>query len=126
MELLNLNKTKKQSRRLTEIFDQLSVSSRQSLLDYGEWLAARVEAEKDDKVEAVTVPLDIPRPEQESVVKAIKRLVATYPMVDRGNMLNETSSLMTQHVIQGKEAAVVIDELEVLFKIEYEKLGETE
>jgi hypothetical protein len=39
-------------------------------------------------------------------------------------MLNETSVLMTQHVISGRDAAEVIDELEVLFRRHYEKLAE--
>jgi hypothetical protein len=67
-------------------------------------------------------PENIPRPEQENVVKAIKRLTATYPMVPRERLLNETSSLMTAHVIHGKAATVVIDELEVMFVQHYTTL----
>ena len=45
-------------------------------------------------------------------------------MLDRSKMLNETSSLMTQHVLNGRAATEVIDELEIMFKRHYEKLVE--
>jgi hypothetical protein len=122
MELLNLNKTKKQSRELVKLHESLDASSQQSLLDYAQWLTTR-SPEAAAEAGEVLVPLEIPRPEEESVVRAIKRLVATFPMVDRSNLFNETSSLMTQHVMQGKQACDAIDELEVLFRSEYEKLS---
>lgn len=106
----------KTDKRLREILAGLPAAQAQALLDYAEFLAARYVAPAE-----VTEPLDIPRPDQESVIKAIRRLGATYPMVDRSKMLNETSVLMTQHVIHGREAAEVIDELEVLFRRYYEK-----
>lgn len=123
MELLNLNKTNKQSRQLVKLYESLDASSRQSLLDYAQWLTTR-SPEAAVESEEVRVPLEISRPEEESVVKGIKRLVATYPMVDRSSLFNETSSLMTQHVMQGKQACDAIDELEILFRNEYEKLSE--
>ena len=45
-------------------------------------------------------------------------------MLDRSRMLNETSSLMTQHVIHGRAAGEVIDELEQLFRRHYERFRE--
>jgi hypothetical protein len=54
-------------------------------------------------------------------VKAIKRLMATYPMLDRDKLLHETSGHMTRHVIHGKPAAEVIDELEAMFAQHYER-----
>ena len=107
------NKTEK---RLREILDELPEAQVAALLEYAEFLAARYGGPKE-----VIAPLDIPRPERESVMKAIKRLGATYPMLDRSKMLNETSVLMTQHVIQGRDAVEVIDELEILFRRHYEK-----
>ena len=105
-------------KRLREILGELPETQAVALLEYAEFLAARYSGPKE-----VTAPLDIPRPEKESVVKAIKRLGATYPMIDRSKMLNETSVLMTQHVISGRDAAKVIDELEVLFRRHYEKIA---
>jgi len=106
----------KTEKRLREILGELPETQASALLEYAEYLAARYSGPKE-----ITTPLDIPRPEKESVVKAIKRLGATYPMIDRSKMLNETSVLMTQHVISGRAAAEVIDELEVLFRRHYEK-----
>jgi 2-polyprenyl-6-hydroxyphenyl methylase / 3-demethylubiquinone-9 3-methyltransferase len=54
----------------------------------------------------------MPRPAVESVVKAIKRLMATYPMLARDKLLNDTSALMTQHVVHKRPAVEIIDELE--------------
>jgi len=67
-------------------------------------------------------PEPIPRPAAEKVVHAIKRLRATYPMLDHSKMLYEVSESMTQHVVQGKAAVEVIDELEVIFLRRYEGL----
>ena len=111
----------KTEQRLREILGELPEAQARALLEYAEFLAARYSGPKE-----ITAPLDIPRPQKESVVKAIKRLGATYPMVDRAKMLNETSVLMTQHVISGREAAEVIDELEILFRRHYEKHANTE
>jgi hypothetical protein len=112
------NKTEK---RLREILGELPEAQATALLEYAEFLAARYGGSKE-----ITAPLDIPRPEKESVIKAIKRLGATYPMLDRSKMLNETSVLMTQHVISGRDAVEVIDELEVMFRQHYEKLSKPE
>jgi hypothetical protein len=105
--------------RLREILNSLPEAQAAALLEYAEFLASRYTAP-----EPVTEPLAIPRPDKESVIKAIRRLGATYPMVDRGKILNETSVLMTQHVIHGRDAVEVIDELEILFRQHYEKLAE--
>ncbi len=108
----------KTEKRLREILAGLPAAQAQALLDYAEFLAARYVAPAE-----LTEPLEIPRPSQESVIKAIRRLGATYPMVDRSKMLNETSVLMTQHIIHGRDAVDVIDELEVLFRRQYERLS---
>jgi hypothetical protein len=44
-------------------------------------------------------------------------------MLDARKLLNQTSDLMTQHIVQGKEAIEVIEELEILFRVHYEKLA---
>lgn len=106
----------KTEKRLREILARLDAAQVQALLDYAEFLAARYPVPEE-----ATEPLKIPRPDQESVIKAIRRLGATYPMVDRSKMLNETSVLMTQHIIHGRDAVEVIDELEILFRRQYEQ-----
>lgn len=117
---------KKPEKRLLEILGRLSETQITTLIDFAEFLAHRPGAGADigapEPAEpAVLQPVDIPRPEKESVVKAIKRLAATYPMVDRTKMLNETSTLMTQHIMQGRDAVEVINELEIMFRVSYEK-----
>ena len=66
-------------------------------------------------------PKPIERPDKESVVKAIKRLSETYYMLQREHLLDQTSSLMMSHVMQGRDAVSVIDELEIVFSEHYER-----
>lgn len=105
-----------EEKKLLALLRELPAEQAHLLLDFAEFLAAR----KPQAGQAPAPPADIPRPEQESVVKAIKRLAATYPMLDRAKMLNETSLLVSQHVMGGREAVEVIDELEILFRRHYE------
>ena len=92
------------------------------MLAFAEFLAARSEAVKEaSDGDSVKQPDLVPRPENESVVAAIKRLSASYTMLDRGDMLDETSSLMTSHVIQGRPAKEVIDDLEKMFAEHYRR-----
>ncbi len=117
--------------RLTTLFAELPEGKREMLLEYAEFLHTRhsgapgpAAGKKSPEMPApVSAPLDIPRPGEESVVRAIKRLRATYPMLDSAKLLDATSTLMTQHVMQGREVIVVIDELEVLFRRHFEQLG---
>jgi hypothetical protein len=105
-------------RRLLRAFRALPETQQQGLLDYADYLNSKAAPQAQAMPLA---PLDIPRPEKESVVKAIKRLRQTYPMIDRAKILHETSALMTQHLVHGKAAAEVIDELEGLFRRHYEE-----
>ena len=110
-------------KRLRAIWRGLDEANRETLFAFAEFLSARA-GESGPPIPTEPVPL--PRPEQESVIGAIKRLSATYPMLDRGKMLHETSALMAQHVMQGREAGEVIDELEIIFSRHYEKQREGE
>ena len=109
---------KDKKKQLLESFACMDDAAQSSLLDYAAWLAERSEPREVD----VPEPVVIEGPEGESVIKAIKRLAASYPMLDRGKMLHETSGLMTQHVMQGKPADEVINDLEILFARHYQKL----
>jgi len=104
--------------KLAQIFATLPEREQKTLLDFAEFLqsrAPRVAAE-------VSEPLDIPRPEEESVVGAIKRLKQTYPMVHRSAVFNETSELMMQHMLKGRAAGDIIDELEIIFEQKFQAL----
>jgi hypothetical protein len=115
-------------KRLTGILRKLPVAQAGMLLEFAEFLLERhgsvghAEAAPAAAID-VPAPVEIPRPAEETVVKAVKRLRATYPMLDARKLLNQTSDLMTQHLVQGREAIEVIEELEILFRSHYEKLA---
>lgn len=109
-------------RRLLALYSSLGEQDRASLLAFAEFLAARAvpEAEPMQALE----PRLVPRPERESVIAAIRRLSQGYHMLDKSLMLHETSALMSAHVLHGKPAAEVIDELERLFLTHFERYRE--
>lgn len=107
-------------RQLVKLFRSLESADRSALLAFAEFLAARGAADAAELPEGPLEPEPIPRPTKESVVGAIKRLSKSYYMLDRSAMLNDTSSLMGAHVLQGRPAEAVIDELEELFSRCYE------
>ena len=94
----------------------MDAAGKAALIEYAEFLVKRHPA----IAEEVEIQ-DIQRPESESVVAAIKRLSATYPMLDRQALLHETSAFMMQHIMQGRAAESVIDEMQVYFKQQYEQ-----
>lgn len=115
-------------KRLTGILRRLPAAQAGMLLEFAEFLLERhgtAGAEQGKTISALKIPapVEIPRPVEETVVKAVKRLRATYPMLDARQLLNQTSELMTQHIVQGREAVEVIEELEILFRVHYEKLA---
>ncbi len=108
---------RQEDKRLLKIFRALGPEDRETLMAFGEFLASRAREASPRPME----PHPIPRPPKETVVGAIKRLSASYPMLDKAALLNETSMLMAQHVMHGRPAEEVIDELEVLFRRHYER-----
>lgn len=111
--------------RLLRLYRQLSKAGQRSLLDFAEFLVQRQDA-NDEATEAdagpAREPLDIPRPASETVIAAIRRLSRTFPMLDKDEILHEASALMTAHVMQGRSAAEVIDDLEAVFRRHYERV----
>ena len=118
MNLLNYNVLSEQDRQLLELFGLLDKERRRTLLAFAEFLAQR----GAQRQAPLPTPRSIPRPRKEGVVAAIKRLSTTYPMLDKAQILNETSGLMAEHVMQGRPASEVIDELEKLFAAHYQKM----
>ncbi len=100
---------------LASIFEDLPEQDQNTLFEFAEFLKSRA----PEPASKITEPLGIPRPEEESVVAAIKRLKKNYPMVSQKEMLNETSEFMMQHMMQGKPATDVIDEMEILFESKF-------
>ncbi|MBK1701330.1 hypothetical protein CKO41_11600 [Thiococcus pfennigii] len=108
-------------RRLLKLFRALEAADRETLLAFAAFLAAR----EPSAPAAARAPEPLARPAQESVVAAIRRLSQTYPMLERGPLLGEASSLMSAHLLQGRAAADVIDELEALFARYYAAYRDT-
>jgi hypothetical protein len=75
-------------------------------------------------LEPVTIPDPeaIERPPGESIVAGLKRLAKTYPMLDKSEMLSATSDIVATNIMQGADAAPVIDELEEIFASHYRQL----
>lgn len=107
-------------RRLLKICSGLSPEQRRQLLDFAEFLLQR--GVTPAAPEPLAQPLDLPAEPGESVVAATKRLTRSYFMVDTSQLLQQTSNLMSAHLLQGRPASEVIDQLESLFEQEYQKL----
>ena len=110
-------------RQLAKLYRSLGPEDQDTLLAFGEFLALRGTANSQE-AQGPLEPEQIERPRDESVVGAIKRLSRSYYMLDRGAMLNDTSSPMGAHVLQGRPVGAVIDELEALFARCYAKYRE--
>jgi len=104
--------------RIQRIFKQLPSEQQATLLAFAEFLHARLV----EQPEQIPIPQIKPRLPDETVVGAIKRLAQSYPMLDKAVMLNETSHLMTEFMVQGRDKMEVIDELEAVFLRHYNKL----
>jgi hypothetical protein len=109
---------KRDAKALADIFNTLDSDQQQSLFDYAEFLQSKGATGKQE----ISDPVNIPRPENETVVGAIKRLKQSYPMIDSMEVFAIASNLMTDHMIKGRDAEEVINEIEALFENTYEKL----
>ena len=104
---------------LMKVFRQMTPTARCTLLDFADYLSQR------HPVVAPLVseqPLQVPRPVEESVIAAIRRLAKTYPMLDSDNIFSAATTLMTRHVMGQQATVEVIDELEAMFKARYDDL----
>ena len=114
---------KRDARTLAELFNSLDRERQDSLFDYAEFLQSKGGTVKPE----VGEPIEIPRPDSETVVGAIKRMKQSYPMIDSMEVFSVASSLMTDHMVKGRDAQEVINEIESLFEQTYKKLlGELE
>ncbi len=122
--------TPQQKDALLQLLDALPAADIEALTRFAEFLHSRAgmpgqglaPAAPPPEAAEIPPPEDIPRPGEEKVVAAVKRLSKTYFMLDKKKMLGMTSDLVTQHVLHGREAAEVIDELEQAFADQYRQL----
>jgi hypothetical protein len=103
-------------KKLLELFERLAPEQQDSLIAFAEFLGGS----ESDAAGAASEPVAIPRPDGETVPMAIRRLVRTYPMLDRRRLMAEASQFMAQHALEGRPAHEVIDELEKVFARHYE------
>jgi 16S rRNA A1518/A1519 N6-dimethyltransferase RsmA/KsgA/DIM1 with predicted DNA glycosylase/AP lyase activity len=118
-------------KRLVEICESLDAAARHTLLDFAEFLIAKhggvssnglARAAAELAPEPIPPPNAIPRPEVETVVAALKRLSATYPMLSKQKLFDKTSKLVSAHFMQGRDVVDVINELESIFETQYREL----
>ena len=98
---------------------QLGDDHQQAIVDYASFLVQEYKIEKPGT--RGLKPESIDRPRQETVITAIKRLKKTYYMLDTDIILHETSALMGQHILKGRDSADVIDELQSIFQAQYDQ-----
>ena len=111
----NLNSDQK---LLLSHFSVLTEIDQKSLISYAEFLSVRSKSttapSKTNQIPEISA-----RPRDESVPKAIKRLSLSYPMLQDTELLHSCSGLMSDHILKGRAAESVIDELELLFRHSY-------
>jgi len=108
----------KSSRQLIELYESMDEDRKRSLCDFIDYLYAQAEPISKD----IPPPDKKSRPEKETVVGAVKRLKLTYHMVESMTVFSEASSLMTEHMVKGRDVVEVIDDMEILFEKAYQKL----
>jgi hypothetical protein len=104
-------------KKLSKLFNAMDSESQGHLLAYAQYLASKSQPARDD----FSKPKLLEGDADESVIQAIKRLSQCYPMLQKSRLLNDTSALMTQHMMQGRERVEVIRELEVVFASHYQQ-----
>ena len=131
-----------QQQVLLDYYQALSAQDQHSLLRFAEFLATGavisnestadvVVGDDDSSVmeslpvkKAIPKPEKIERPDDETVVAALKRMSSTYPMLEKSKLLNKASELVAQHIMFGKPAVVVIKDIETMFAESYDKFVE--
>ncbi len=111
--------TDSDSEGLMALYRRLDTADRATLTAFAEFLASRTRASSPTPPQRPEAPRTHPRPPEESVVAAIRRLSDSYFMLERDTLLHDTAALMNAHVLQGRPAPAVIDDLEALFAERY-------
>lgn len=112
-------------RQLLASYRALPAGEQETLRCFAEFLVSRADA-GSARAERLGEPVEIARPDEESVVAAMRRLRETYPMLDAADLLHQAAGLLAEHTMQGRSADAVIDELEHLFAAHYERVRSTQ
>ncbi len=108
----------KSSKALIDLYESMDDERKRSLCDFADFLYAKAEPVSKE----IPAPEEVPRPQQETVVGAVKRLKIKYHMVESMSVFSAASSLMTDHMVKGRDVVEVINEMEVLFEEAYDQL----
>lgn len=120
-------------KKMLYYFSVLSDEHRSTVMEFVEFLGSKYSnaslseklsaqlTEVSDNRKKIIEPELTPRPESESVIGAIKRLSKSYPMLNKEKLFDKTSTLMTAHIMQGRDVVEVIDELQLVFEGHYEE-----
>jgi hypothetical protein len=98
--------------QLLRAWRRLDRERRGALVEFAEFLAARGEVPRSAHVATL-------RPRHETVVHAVRRLNASYPMLERAKLLQPVGDLLSQHLVDGRAQVAVIDDLEALYAAAY-------
>ncbi len=113
------------AKALKKVFRQLDSQSQNSVMDFAVFLLSSKKPQADDSpIKELQLPIQEIAPESESVIGAIKRLRRIYPMLDTNDIFNESSALVSAHVMQGRPVISVINDLETLFDKHYQIYAE--
>jgi hypothetical protein len=112
------NSELKSSEALIDLYESMDDERKRSLCDFADFLYARAEPISKE----IPAPEEVPRPQQETVVGAVKRLKTKYHMIESMTVFSAASALMTDHMVKGRDVIEVIDEMEILFEEAYDKL----
>ena len=114
---------KEDEQKLLAIFEGLAPEQQDRLIEFAEFLAIG-EAGADKPIAAE--PEVMSRPREETVAMAIRRLVKSYPMLDRRRLMSEASQFLAEHALHDRPAHEVIDELEIVFARHYRSVRNEE
>ena len=106
---------KVEEKTLLEIFERLAPAQQEMLISFAEFLTDEPASRLGDSVATSA---------EETVRLAIRRLLRTYPMLDRRALMAEAAQLMARHALGGRGAREVIADLELLFTRHYKKIKE--
>ncbi len=108
----------KSSGTLIELYESMDDERKRSLCDFADFLYAKA----DPVSKEIPSPDHVARPQEETVLGAVKRLKITYHMIESMTVFSAASELMTEHMVKGRDVVEVIDEMEILFETAYDKL----
>jgi hypothetical protein len=94
--------------RLVMLIERLDETGVRTLVEHAEFLVGRRGVQGDSPIAAA-------RPPGETVLQAIKRLNRSYPGLRRAALMQPVGELLSQHMVDGRAAEDVIEELEALY-----------